>query len=106
MSEEEKIIINTLKTFIGNLQIEDTSVLKLQLNKKETKTLLNLIEKQAKEIARLQNIKTCEISKMINDEKVNIYKNYISKDKIREKMNKLSDSQIAEGHIDFMIRII
>lgn len=43
------------------------------------------IEKLQKEIYRLQNIKRKDIEELINNEKENIYINYISKDKIRER---------------------
>lgn len=51
---------------------------------KERTLLREVIENQQKEIYRLQNIKRKDIQDLINNEKENIYKNYISKDKIRE----------------------
>lgn len=55
--------------------------------KKERILLREAIKELQKEIYRLQNIKRKDIQDLINNEKENIYKNYISKDKIREKLN-------------------
>lgn len=43
-----------------------------------------IMAKQQKEINRLQNIKRKDIQDLINNENENIYKNYISKDRIRK----------------------
>ena len=51
---------------------------------KERILLREAIKELQKEIYRLQNIKRKDIQDLINNEKENIYKNYISKDKIRE----------------------
>lgn len=51
---------------------------------KERILLREAVKKLQKEIYRLQNIKRKDIQDLINNEKENIYKNYISKDKIRE----------------------
>ena len=57
-----------------------------ELFQKEIARLKEIIDKQQKEIYRLQNIKRKDIEDLINNEKENIYINYISKDKIREKI--------------------
>lgn len=51
---------------------------------KERILLREAVKKLQKEIYRLQNIKRKDIQDLINNEKENIYKNYISKDKIKE----------------------
>lgn len=51
---------------------------------KERILLREAIKELQKEIYRLQNIKRKDIQNLINNEKEKIYKNYISKDKIRE----------------------
>ena len=47
-----------------------------------------IMAKQQKEIDRLQNIKRKDIQDLINNENENIYKNYISKDRIRKDLEK------------------
>ncbi len=51
---------------------------------RERSLLIEAVKELQKEIYRLQNIKRKDIQDLINNEKENIYKNYISKDKIRE----------------------
>lgn len=92
MNEEEKIAFNFYKGCNENdlKRFDDFSeVTKKQI--KYTETLLNLIEKQQKEIVRLQNIiKRDILQDLISIEKVNIYKNYVSKDKIKEKIEEIT----------------
>lgn len=51
---------------------------------RERNLLIEAVKELQKEIYRLQKIKRKDIQDLINNEKENIYKNYISKDKIRE----------------------
>ena len=53
--------------------------------------ILNLVDKQQKEIYRLQNIKRKDIEDLINNEKENIYINYIRKEIIIDKIIELED---------------
>ena len=58
---------------------------------RERSLLREAIKELQKEIERLQNIKRKDIQDLINNEKENIYKNYIRKDKINEKFKQIND---------------
>ena len=77
---EEEIAIETLKEVAS----DDFDTLGDDISPKMAQNILNVLDKQRKEIYRLQNIKRKDIEDLINNEKENIYINYISKDKIRE----------------------
>lgn len=85
MSEEEII-----KTLNYQLKMKDTDVY-TPINYDAIQGLLDLYYKQQKEITRLQNIKRKDIQDLINAENENIYKNYIHKDKIRKKLEKIEE---------------
>lgn len=63
---------------------KDLQDIKNAEKEKERILLRKAVKELQKEIYRLQNIKRKDIQDLINNEKENIYKNYISKDKIRE----------------------
>lgn len=100
MNEEEKKVVGLLQ-HCQNTYIEDTLVTRLQLTTEEAKILLNLVDKQQKEIEELK-----EKNKILEEllqgrlfELYNYYKelagkyqgNCISKDKIREIIGKYVD---------------
>ena len=59
---------------------------------RERSLLREAIKELQKEIYRLQNIKRKDIQDLIDNEKENIYKNYISKDKIKERKKWYEDT--------------
>lgn len=95
MSEEEKKAIETLKIYIEEFKNQPIMYnYKLSFDEKEVEkvltTLLNLIEKQQKTIKELMSI--CDLYKGASDHCVEIFSdtikpNFISKDKIREKLD-------------------
>ena len=89
LSKEEKEAIEDIDLFIHDLNYGEMKMTIASERQKEIaqelQMLLNLLNKQQKEIYRLQNIKRKDIEDLINNEKENIYINYISKDKIRKK---------------------
>ena len=91
MSDEEKKTINLLK-HCQNTHIENTKVEKLLLTTKEAKIILNLIEKQQKEIEELKKYEK------YYEEMEEVNKKFISKDKIKAKID-LIDKEYAE-HIE------
>lgn len=99
MSEEEKKAIELLK----KLQKKTPYIIwgdGTPYNKSnQIQTVLNLIEKQQKEIVRLRNIKRKDIQDLINNENENIYKNYISKDKIRAKVIEVKNRNVKDEFI-------
>lgn len=80
MTEEEKLLVEMLN--IEDTYIENSKVKKVQYNTNEAKILFNLIDKQQKEIECL-NVIHESYKEMIEEN------NYISKDKIREKIEQL-----------------
>ena len=100
MSEEEKKAIEELKSFIN----DKDCVYWIGKNGEEAvKIILNLIEKQQKEIERLEarkymfNAETGEISQ------IPLNNNYINKDKIREKIEDLEkqdkESKLSHNYL-------
>ena len=94
MSEEEKKAIENLKDFF-NEAIKYKSCIIIPYNTKSFDTILNLIEKQQKEIEELkEENKQYKIQEDLTFkclEKTKYMSNYISKDKIREKIENLEN---------------
>jgi predicted ribosome quality control (RQC) complex YloA/Tae2 family protein len=69
---------------------------------RERSLLREAIKELQKEIERLQNIKRKDIQDLIDNEKENIYKNYISKDKIKERKKWYEDTceHLSKNGID------
>lgn len=88
MSEEEKKAIETL-------EIEGT-----ENNYLEVRILLNLVEKQQKEIERLKkdNIQVIYGGRRFGTEGM-VVKDYISKDKIREKIKEIHNKGTFDAEI-------
>lgn len=87
MTEEEKKAIVFIKKDLEksknlDLQIVNTDRISIQ-------TLLNLIEKQGKRISYLENDARKIIQEELDKAKIDLYKNYVSKEAIREKLNEL-----------------
>ena len=96
MSEEEKKAIDLLK-HCQNTYIEDTKVTKVELTTKEAETILNLIEKQQKEIEVLKLV-----HETYKEEIKSIEDRYISKDKIKEEIEKREKQKEEVPHeMDF-----
>ena len=92
MTKEEKFITGMLE-HCQNTYIEDTLVTRLQLTTEEAKILLNLIEKQQKEIEELK-LDLHEMTISNNHKKENwvckeVLNSYIRKDKIKAKIEEL-----------------
>lgn len=83
MSEEEKKAIEELEEFIEDDEIENISVF-------TAKKIKNIIDNRQKEIEELKDIQQEMCEKEIINQK-HIKENYISKDKIREKIKELEE---------------
>lgn len=99
MSEDEVKAIKTIKEDIEAYK-EKGAWKENSILVKSLRIVLNLIENQQKEICRLQNIKRKDIQDLINNENVNIYKNYISKDKIRD-MQRYREFELQQEYKEF-----
>lgn len=89
MTEEER------KAFKELVLFEYKYTLKYD-DEKNIEIIRNMIINMQKEIERLQRIKSCNISKMIDEEKVNIYTNYIPKSKIKKHIQELEKKKEIE----------
>ena len=93
LSDEEKEAIETVKFFkkmkwYSHAFDNGTEILS-EDEKQDIDIVLNLIEKQSKEIEELkENTKKCEYYEMVADE---LYKNSVSKDKIKAKIEELKE---------------
>lgn len=69
---------------------------------RERSLLIEAVKELQKEIEKLQNIKRKDIQDLIDNEKENIYKNYISKDKIKERKKWYEDTceHLSKNGID------
>ena len=104
LSEEEKKAIEILK------EIKDVRGIRQDVEGENEDLwaldiVYNLIEKQEKEIDRLQNIKRKDIEDLINKEKVNVYINYINKDKIRQKIKTLNEVNKNANEVEAIFNI-
>ena len=94
MKEEEKQAIETLKEI--NQAIKYRPMLSIPSDTKLFDTILNIIKKQQKEIEELKE-KNASLQKEIKLMKsININDNYISKDKIKEKLEELKAMEISQ----------
>ena len=83
LSEEEKEIIKFLKTFVK------TNIDYCKLEKNDVLAVLNLIEKQSKEIEEIKNQEATQ--RKINELLVQRYSNSISLQKIKDKIEEVKD---------------
>lgn len=105
MSEEEKEAIKYLE-FLSNEKCECEAC---QRAKKEYKTILNLLDKQQKEIEELRQYKESveglksKNKTIIDNNELRLFlkRDYISKDKIREKIKELEERAKQEKTITF-----
>ena len=97
LSDEEKEAIEYLKIEYEKLMKEDNIL--FPLYKSNAKRLIDIIEKQSKEIEELKkpkyviNCKTNEITKLTNDF---VSKNEIKDDYVYEELSKLKDKLVKE----------
>lgn len=109
MNEEEKQAIAYLKFYIErDVMYEDTHYMQIRI-------LLNLIEKQQKEIERLEKKlkryqkylrdaeKKCD--KLLEFEYTERERDYISKDKIKEKIEELKNRKIGASTGIFAVQV-
>lgn len=117
MSEEEKKAIEYLKDKDIDIVYGNKEYYNSVVYKKAVKTILNLIEKQQKEIERLENIKNicpitntsgmkCELKEKaiigIGIDIDNFYDDYIAKSKIKNKIEQIQkDYEETLKKVDF-----
>lgn len=96
MSEEEKQAIDILNTFIFRQKTKNYNKLSLE-DTESVKVVLNLIDKQQKQIEKLKSRKYILNAETQEIKEIPIDDNYISKDKIREKMNEIMSYTISSS---------
>ena len=98
MSDEEKkaieILKDNIKSLEGHTPFKHTNYKKVQA----IETILNLIEKQSKEIEELKE-KNEYLPSWVN-------KKYVSKDKIKAKIEEVCESTIEESNVDILYSLL
>lgn len=111
LTEEEKKAIEELQSFIQKYepyvfyskQRGDTAEINPYIKKFDNyRTILNLIEKQQKEIVELNNKYVCE--KVAKEEAEELLENSIPKEAIREILNKYAHTEIGDMKIIYFYR--